>query len=144
MIALVLRLVVSLAIVLGLLLILAGTLKKRGIAVGAGGRGKGSRVPSPFDLEIITRKPLGRNAQLAVVRTAGKTLVLGITEHQITMLTETEATLDLVDANSIPLDIEDNIPMEAQRTALLGTTPGSFPTWKTLIDNVRDKTVRHP
>ena len=143
MFTLIVRLVVSLAIVLGLLLIIAGTLKKRGIAVGGGGLGKGSRSSAQFDLEILTRKPLGRSAQLAVVRTADKTLVLGITEHQITMLTEIDSTLDLDDARSMALDISSPIPTEAQRTALLGTNPGSFPTWKTLIDNVRDKTVRH-
>ncbi len=142
MFTLVVRLVVSLAIVLGLLLIVAGILKKRGLVIG-GGIGKGSRNHSPFDLEIMSRKPLGRNAQLAVVCTAGKTLVLGITEHQITMLAETEVVLELTDTTSIPLDLSLPLSMEAQRTALPGTSSGSFPTWKTLIDGVRDKTVRH-
>ena len=88
-------------------------------------------------LDIVARKPLGRNAQLAVVRAGNKTLVLGITEHQITMLTETDPDWD-IEEDPFNIDLS-----EAQRTGLPVSTPsGTFPTWKTMLDGVRDKTLR--
>ncbi len=138
------RLVVSLGIVLGLMFLAAGFMRKRGIVLGNGGLAKSqaNRSAAP-QLEILARKGLGRNAQLAVVHAAGKTLVLGITEHQITMLSEAEFHHDLNDvyvtnADGIAID-----SLEAQRTALLGSpTQGQFPTWKTFMENVREKTTR--
>ena len=141
-IALVLRLVISLGVVLGMMWLFAAGLKRRGIVLGSGGISKTSRQRSPFDLEIVARKGLGRSAQLAVVRIAGKTLVLGITEQHVTLLTEADAAFTIdnyeTDADGIAID-----QLEAQRTALPRTaTSGQFPTWKTFIEGARDRTVR--
>ncbi len=146
-ITLVLRLVVSLAIVIGVMFLVAGTLRKRGIVVGNGSTSKmGRGRRTPFDLEVVARRPLGRNAQLAVVRTAGKTLVLGITEHQVTMLAEADpifGEFETIQVNDYSGDFVEQTT-EAQRTVLSGTANGgSFPTWKTLLEGVRDRTVRH-
>ena len=132
---LLLRLVVSLGIVIGLMLLLSGWLRKRGVVLG-GANGSRTRSTSTAALEIVTRKPLGRNAQLAIVRAGNKTLVLGITEQNITMLSETEIA-------SFDIDIDIDSP-EAQRTGLPSSTAtGTFPTWKTLLEGVRERTLRH-
>lgn len=143
------RLVVSLGIVIGLMLVLSGALRKRGIVIGgANGTGRARQARSVAMLDIVARKPLGRNAQLAIVRAGNKTLVLGITEHQITMLTETDPTWDDSLDGDIDINIDSNFDSninatETQRTGFprSGTT-GTFPTWKTMLEGVRDRTVR--
>ena len=139
------RLVVSLGIVIGLMLVLSGALRKRGIVIGgANGTGRARQARSVAMLDIVARKPLGRNAQLAIVRAGNKTMVLGITEHQITMLTETDPTWDDNLDGDIDVNIDSNFnATETQRTGFPRSgPPGTFPTWKTMLEGVRDRTVR--
>jgi flagellar protein FliO/FliZ len=102
MLELTIRLVVSLAIVVGLLLVLArvGARKFRGQA--------GALV------RVVHRQPLSRTSSVAVVTVGSRVLVLGTTEHQVSILTELdpeelepEVDLDLVahdvdDATALP------------------------------------------
>lgn len=76
MLELTIRLVVSLAIVVGLLLVLArvGARKFRGQA--------GALV------HVVHRQPLSRTSAVAVVTVGSRVLVLGTTEHQVSILTE--------------------------------------------------------
>ena len=78
MLELTIRLVVSLAIVVGLLLLLArfGARKFRGQA--------GALV------HVVHRQPLSRTSAVAVVTVGSRVLVLGTTEHQVSILTELE------------------------------------------------------
>ena len=78
MLELTIRLVVSLAIVVGLLLLLArfGARKFRGKA--------GALV------HVVHRQPLSRTSAVAVVTVGSRVLVLGTTEHQVSILTELE------------------------------------------------------
>jgi len=78
MLELTVRLIVSLAIVVGLLLLLArlGARKFRG---------------SPGSLvHVVHRQPLSRTSAVAVVTVGSRVLVLGTTEQQVTILTELE------------------------------------------------------
>jgi flagellar protein FliO/FliZ len=47
------------------------------------GRGRGGEAPA-----LLGRLLLGHRQSVAVVRVSGKTLVLGVTEHQVNLLTE--------------------------------------------------------
>jgi len=78
MLELTVRLVVSLTIVVGLLLLLArfGARKFRGQA--------GALV------RVVHRQPLSRTSAVAVVTVGSRVLVLGTTEHQVSILTELE------------------------------------------------------
>ena len=78
MLELTIRLIVSLAIVVGLLLLLArfGARKFRGQA--------GALV------RVVHRQPLSRTSAVAVVAVGSRVLVLGTTEHQVSILTELE------------------------------------------------------
>ncbi|MCZ4497964.1 MAG: hypothetical protein JWQ74_517 [Marmoricola sp.] len=78
MLELTIRLVVSLAVVVGLLLVLArlGAKKFRG--------GSGALV------HVVHRQPLSRTSAVAVVTVGSRVLVLGTTEHQISVLAELE------------------------------------------------------
>ena len=136
--ALLARLVVSLGVVIGLMLLLASVLRKRGIVVGNGARGKG-RPGAAWDIDVLARRGLGRSAQIAVVRAAGRTMVIGVTEQRISLLSEADP--ETVAANLAADEIE--IDSGAQWTGLRNTgTPGGSP-WKSVLDIVRDRTVRH-
>jgi flagellar protein FliO/FliZ len=76
MIELTVRLVASLAIVVGLLL----------LTVRLGGRRFRPRAGAP--LRIVHRQALSRSSSLAVVEVGSRVLVLGTTEHQINVLAE--------------------------------------------------------
>jgi flagellar protein FliO/FliZ len=78
MLELTVRLIVSLAIVVGLLLLLArfGARRFRGQA--------GALV------RVVHRQPLSRTSAVAVVTVGSRVLVLGTTEHQVSILTELE------------------------------------------------------
>ncbi|QWC84712.1 flagellar biosynthetic protein FliO [Nocardioidaceae bacterium] len=85
MIELLLRLVASLAVVVGLLLVLTrlGARRFSGSSDGL--------------VTVLHRQPLSRTSSLTVVDVAGRVLVLGATEQQISLVTE----LDAVDLETV-------------------------------------------
>ncbi len=134
------RLVVSLAIVIALMIFLAATLRKRGIVLGTGGgasSGTRRRGGAGVEVDVVARRALGRNAQVAVVRTAGRTLVLGVTDHQVTMLLDTETGGDV--------DGLEVFPDGAQGTGYpgAGSQNRSGSAWRAMLDTIRERTVRH-
>lgn len=120
MLGLVVRLVCSLAVVLGLLLLIARF---------AGKRFQG-RVGAP--VQILHRQPISRGSSVAVVSVGTRILVLGATEQQVTLLTELEP-------DEIDVDVAEPVAAgtsePAQRSSPAATTPlaGSIlsgQTWK--------------
>src|SRR4051795_2907586 len=89
MLELTVRLVVSLAIVVGLLLLL----------VRFGGRK--FRGQADALVRVVHRQPLSRTSAVAVVTVGSRVLVLGTTEHQVSILTELE-----------PDELEIELPVE--------------------------------
>lgn len=84
------RLIVSLAVVIGLIFFIA----KRA-------RGSARRkVRSDRLIDVLGRQSLSRSASIAVVRVAGQGLVLGVTEGRISVLSQIE--LDAVSATLAP------------------------------------------
>jgi flagellar biogenesis protein FliO len=122
------RLVLSLTVVIGLMVGIAAMLKRRGFGGFAPAMRKSQGAAA--QVEVLVRKPLGRNASIAVVRAGSKSMVLGVTDTHVTMLTETE------------LDELEFEPPPAQRTGLPAALNGAAPTWKTMLEGLRDKTVR--
>ncbi len=117
------RLIMSLAVVIGLMWIAANVLRKRGIAGTTSRRG-----PRGPQVELLARRPLGRNASIAVVRIGEHSLVVGVTDHQVTKLGE-------VDSAEIDLD-EDN-------TWTVSSGPNGPPSaWKTMLEQMRNRTAR--
>jgi flagellar protein FliO/FliZ len=125
----ILRLVMSLGVVLALMIGISHFLKRRGM--GGFAQSKARRSIEGADVEVLARKPLGRNASIAIVRAGPKAMVLGITENNVTMLTEADVRV---------IDLEEP---EVQRTALpRAAIAGASPTWKTMLEGLRDRTVR--
>jgi flagellar protein FliO/FliZ len=122
------RLFLSLAVVIGLMVGVTALLKRRGFA---GFAGNGPRRPLPSaQVEVLARKPLGRNASVAIVRAGGKSMVLGVTEAQVTLLGDAEI-------DELELD-----ELEAQGTGFPRALNGAPTPWKTMLETLRDRTVR--
>lgn len=119
------RLFVAMGVVLVLMWAAARAIRNRGM----GGTGRNRR---PLPIELLARQGLGRASSVAVVRTSGKVLVLGVTEANISLLAE-------VDPDTVDID-----GPEADWTAPPGGGPTARPgsTWKAMIEAAREKTVR--
>jgi flagellar protein FliO/FliZ len=117
------RLIMSLGIVIGLMWAAAHVLRRRGLAPAA------RRAQKNVQVELLARKALARNASIAVVRVAGRSMIVGVTDHNITKLD---------DADVAEIDLEE--------TGATWTVPqgpnGPAPTWKTMLDQWRNRTVR--
>jgi flagellar biogenesis protein FliO len=83
------RLVLSLAAVLTLMVFLARYLHDRQIGVGLGA-GAAQRRKKANLLEVVTRQGLSRGSSVAIVRVSGQLMLLGVTESAVTVLRELE------------------------------------------------------
>ena len=73
------RLIASLAVVVGLMLLLARLVGKR----------YGARAGAP--VQVLHRQPLSRSSSVAVVTVGSRVLVVGTTDHQVSLLAELDA-----------------------------------------------------
>ncbi len=150
--SLALRVGLSLACVLGLVWLLS-----KGLLTG-GTRGRGHAAER---VSVLTRQSLSRTGSLAVVRVGDRALVLGVTEQQVTLLTETDLTAltmqvadmqvaDMQVADMVTVEGLDVLPRQQRRRerpdhgrggALAGSalSPG---TWAQALDVLRERTTR--
>jgi flagellar protein FliO/FliZ len=128
-VALLLRLLLSLGVVLGLMYGVTTVLKRRGF--GGFAPGLARRSPVADHVEVLARKPLGRNASVAVVRAGSRAMVVGVTEANVTLLG---------DADLDELELDD---FDAPGTGVVSAERGAITPWKTMLERLRDRTVRH-
>ena len=126
----VVRLVLSLAFIGGVLWFAARVARKRGI-----GQGNGL-------IEVVARQRMGRASSVSVVRIAGRVLVVGSTEEQVTLLAE-------VDGDVVEEAIAERRPAPAQPagagTPGAGVLAGSVfdrNGWTSFVSSLRERTVR--
>jgi flagellar biosynthetic protein FliO len=113
------RLAVSMAVVLGLMALAARLVRRRGLG-GTRGAGPVSRI------EVLARHGLGRTSSVQLVRVGGRTLVLGVTDAHVSVLSEAD-----------PLLVEAELalaPVEAPSP--------SAPGWGPLVELLKDATAR--
>lgn len=91
------RLALSLATVLTLMVFLARYLRDRQIGTGFGS-GASPRRKKALPLEVVTRQGLSRGSSLAVVRVSGQLLLLGVTESTVSVLRELEDVEEVIPA----------------------------------------------
>jgi flagellar biosynthetic protein FliO len=123
------RTLLVLGLVVGLLVGLARVARRlQGRPGASGGR-----------IEVVSRRPLGKNVTLLVVRIAHRTFLLGQSAQQLTLLAEFEgAEWVAADAGALVGLDKDQL---APRTVRAGT--GNTPTaWDAFIDHLREMTVR--
>jgi len=139
----IIRLVLCLAFVGGVLLFASRVAQKRGIGGATG------------VIEVVARQRMGRASSVSVLRVAGRVLVVGSTEEQVTLLAEVEddelqaSLATTVPAQRTAADSETGV-MPAARPALpprngSGALAGSVldkGTWTTVVQEMRDRTVR--
>ena len=134
--ALMLRLVVSLGVVLALMALAAKLLARS-----SGGRI--ARTARQVPIQVVARHSLGKNSSVAVVHAAGRALIVGVTDAQVTLLGEGD-----IELLTEPAPEEDATAI----TAAAGTRspwamPGksgaaAFSPWTAMLDTLRDRTVR--
>ena len=83
--ALALRLVVSMAVVVALMLVAAKALRRTQGRLASGG---GSKRRQVLDITVVAQQALSRHASVAVVHHGGRELVVGVTDQQVTLLAE--------------------------------------------------------
>jgi flagellar protein FliO/FliZ len=136
--ALLARLVVSLVVVLGLMAVAARLLARQ--AKG----GRLARRLTPVPIEVLARQSLGKNSSVAVVHAAGRALIVGVTDTQVTLLGEGDPEALL------PPEADDDPATTitaAARTRSPWTVPGAtgaaaFSPWTAMLDTLRERTVR--
>ncbi|WP_432508928.1 flagellar biosynthetic protein FliO [Kineococcus auxinigenes] len=123
------RMSVSLVAVLGLLWLIARWLR-RSRSVGAAQTG----------LEVLSRVGVGAKAGVAVVRIGERALVVGVTEQQVTLLTEAPA------ADLLPAPQEAHPPQEREVVQLpaTGAAPLTTATTATTATTSSTATAERP
>jgi len=154
-VALVGRLLISLAVVLGLMWLVARRMKR------SGGHGKNGKL-----IELLSRQQLTRNSSVAVVRVLDQGLILGVTDGQVAVLGEVEldALQEAIAVNETAKKIRPARPARPAQPARVtrpaaaagadvpanGSTPRSalagsalsLGTWRQTVDSLRDLTAR--
>jgi flagellar protein FliO/FliZ len=130
------RLVLSLAVVITLMVVAARTLRNRGVAMPTKSTAPGANV------EVLARKGLHRNASIAVVRAGGRDLVVGVTEDRITLLAEADALSLVEPVDDGALVVASTGAKGSQWTRTQGDATHPSPSWKGTLNLLREKTVR--
>ena len=134
LLTLLVRVVVSLGVVLAIMAGSAAVLRRSGV-VGTAPAGKRGTRRRGAPVEVIARHGLSRTSSLAVVRMGGRVLMLGVTEQQVTLLTE----VDPAELDATP--DHDELFAGPAGPAGPGMEAGALP-WKVVLEQLRERTVR--
>jgi flagellar protein FliO/FliZ len=142
-----LRVGFSLMVVLGLMWVAARLLRGRLTSRGAG------------TLEVLARAQVGRGASVALVRVADRALVVGVTEHGISLLGEPITDLSSLSASTPDAAVSpdgeapglfasrrvepgSSASAAAAAAGPLGGSLLSPSTWRQVVQVIRERTVR--
>ncbi|MGA2835713.1 MAG: flagellar biosynthetic protein FliO [Acidimicrobiales bacterium] len=138
------RTFLALGLVLGLLWLFAKLARAR-----QGGKlGRPQSAGTSGRIDVVARRSLGRHCSVAVVKVGGRTVVLGQTPQQITVLTEIDehgaAPLEVVSEPARPRTLGR---LTTNRNDLMPRlAPGSGAeapkAWDAIVDGLRELTVR--
>jgi flagellar protein FliO/FliZ len=138
----IIRLVLCLAFIAVVLLFASRVAKKRGLGGATG------------VIEVVARQRMGRASSVSVLRVAGRVLVVGATEQQVTLLAEVED--DEMDA-ALAAQLRPQVGADGATTELpaarrplpVGAGSGALGgsvldrgTWTSLVSELRERTVR--
>jgi flagellar protein FliO/FliZ len=145
--------VLSLSIVLTLLWVVARIGRKR--QAGGARMRRATASVATGQVDLLGRRSIGRNSSIAVVRVDGRTMVVGQTPQQITLLGETTdepaltspqvGAIDVGTARVAPTDAALPVGSGTARTPWPASDSGAgAPTaWDALLERLREMTVRH-
>lgn len=130
------RLALSLAFVAALLFFAARVAKKRGL-------GRSAAL-----IEVLARQPLSRTSSVNVIRVAGRVMVIGATEGQITLLgevdnAEVEAEIERTEADALEAGTVRRSPgLTPVGTGIAAGSVFDRTQWSALLHALRERTVR--
>jgi flagellar protein FliO/FliZ len=132
------RMLLVLGLIIGVLMVLARYGKKW--QQGGGLAGRGAKPAGRID--VLSRRSLGRHISLLVVRVAGRTLLVGQSNQQMTLLAELDGDEWVEPAAPTATQGLGHDNLLAPRTAsgAGGDSPGA---WDAFMDRLREMTVRH-
>ena len=143
----ILRVIIALVLVVGVMWVLAKIAKRP------------MRGRAASSMDVVARTQLSRGASVAVVKVDGTALVLGVTDHGISLLHETDAAVfetapsprrTAIDLDTVNLDSIDLDQVRTRRTVAVPATRGpalagsalSLKTWRQAIDSFRERSAR--
>ena len=147
-----LRMVVSLAIVLALMYIAARLLQRtRGGAPARPNSGRFTALASSVkktkvgrraarrraQLDVIARQPLGKSASVAVVRVGDRTMLIGVTDASVQLLSEVDAAL--FNEEESAAELAELAGAQAASTPALAASARATVS---VMDLLRERTVR--
>ncbi|GAA4748234.1 hypothetical protein GCM10023328_33240 [Modestobacter marinus] len=135
------RLVLSLVFVAAVLLFASKVAKKRGLGGATG------------VIEVVARQRMGRASSVSVLRVAGRVLVVGSTEEQVTLLAEVEdeelqaalaaQTRPAVGADGATTELPAaRVPVPRAGSGALAGSVLDRGTWTSVVHELRERTVR--
>lgn len=132
------RMILVLGLIIGVLMVLArfGRKWQRGGGIGGLGARPTGRI------EVLSRRSVGRHVSLLVIRVAARTLLVGQSNQQMTLLAELDGDEWVETPPLIAKAGSSTDNLLAPRTALGagGDSPGA---WDAFMDRLREMTVRH-
>ena len=132
------RMILVLGLIIGVLMVMARYGKKWQRGGGFAGRG----MKPAGRIEVLSRRSLGRHISLLVVRVAHRTLLVGQSNQQMTLLAELDGDEWVEPGSSTATQGLGNDNLLAPRTAL-GAGGDSPRAWDAFMDRLREMTVRH-
>jgi flagellar protein FliO/FliZ len=129
------RLAFSLSLVFGLMWVAAKVLRGRNGAL------KRAKVDH---LEVLERKQLTKNSSIAIVRVAGETLTVGITDAAVSLLGAANLDEPTIAGDEATAGTAEPVVLPTSEAPLVDLrTPAVPPSGKrSLMDALRDMTVR--
>jgi flagellar protein FliO/FliZ len=143
------RLFISMAVVIGVMWLVARVMKNRQVTGGGIVRKSPTQKAAPV-VQIVAKQGLSRNSSITIVRVGDRELVLGVTDSNISLLAETD-TVSIGTSNplgtsktGVVLDDQGHMQLEIQGTGTPRTaaTALSMSARKGLLEQVREMTVR--
>ena len=138
------RMLLALGLVLGLLWLFAK------FGRGRQGKGGGRWMPraDAARIEVLDRRSLGRHSSIAVVRAAGRIVVVGQTPQQISVLLDADPEPAVPDGEGVggetPViggpSTEEDMLMPGLASTIGVDTPKA---WDAFLERLREMTVRH-
>lgn len=127
------RTMLVLVLVIGLLLLMARIARKFQVS-------GGKLVAKPTgQVEVVSRRSLGKHMSLLVIRVANRTFLVGQSAQQVTMLAELgeDGTSEEVSASGSDITEDLLIPRTVS-----GTEVNASGAWDAFVDRLREMTVR--
>jgi flagellar protein FliO/FliZ len=138
------RMVLALGLVLGLLWLFS----KFGRGRQAKGRARWSPRADNGRIEVMDRRSLGRHSSIAVVRAAGRIVVVGQTPQQISVLLDAEADSDASadEHAAVETSATGNEPGTSEEMLMPGLASmngaDAPKAWDAFLERMREMTVR--